>query len=1055
MKTIPIMLLLLCATVIATAQSAQIKGTVTDDKNVAVGGATVTLNTGGSTTTDAGGNFSLATDDLAAAELTISHVNYQVKTVKATADAMTIVLTATQQQMSEVVVIGYGTQKKRNVTGAVSTLNANFEERPVQRVDQALVGQLSGVRVRQTTGALGKGLSVQVRGTSSISAGNEPLYVIDGFPLTPAAPNASGNYANGNPLDNINPNDIESIQVLKDAASAAIYGSRAGNGVVLITTKKGKTGKASISINSVVGYMERSRGLDMLSPQEWIDRATEMINAQWVASGANRTADQTNEQRRQILGLAPGQVNTSLMTDDRWFQEGYPGLALYSMQDEIFRKGLTQNHQLSASGGTENVKYFISGNYNRQEGMVKFTDYTSYSARANVEVTAIKKLKFGVNISPTYSINHDPGVEGKDNILHQALSFTPVQEDTMGLYANVGLNGQYRWSVSTNSPYAKLQYSIGETKRYRTLGTVYADYAIIPGLNLRTTVNLDNTDITAKSYNPYIIASSLPTRLAQLSTLASGSYNTIRKRTFVNENTISYNKVYNNLHDVSFVAGFTYNSDKIENSNMSSQGGFRSSSITTLNDAVAVTGATTESMNILLSYLARLQYGYDNKYLLSASIRRDGSSRFGANTKWGVFPSFSAGWRISGEPFMSGVDFISDLKIRASYGTSGNYNIPDYGSIATLGNYGYTFNGNQVTGFAPSGITNPDLSWEKSEMVNVGMDLSILRNRVSLSAEYYNKKTRDLLFYVPVLAVTGSGQVLANAGEVKNTGWEFDLNTRNVVGSVFQWNTNINLTLNRNQLISLPGGQQQLLIPSSFDISHAILRVGEPLYSIYVVKQDGILTASDIANGAAKYGSQVEGDPKYVDFNGDGVIDANDRQIAGHPNPDFIWGMTNTFKYKNFDLSVLVQGQHGGSIYSLLGRALGRTGQGFTDNALGFYRDRWRSASDPGEGVVGKAYSTFGRIKNTDWLYSSDYIRVRNVTLGYNLGGAFKNNTVIQGARLFITAENFWGYDKYKGGLNPEANNTNLSGDNNYPEAGDYGGLPLPRSLVLGINFSF
>ncbi len=345
---------------------------------------------------------------------------------------------------------------------------------------------------------------------------------------------------------------------------------------------------------------------------------------------------------------------------------------------------------------------------------------------------------------------------------------------------------------------------------------------------------------------------------------------------------------------------------------------------------------------------------------------------------------------------MSGADFISDLKLRASYGTSGNYNIPDYGSIATLGNYGYTFNGSQVTGFAPSGITNPDLSWEKSQMVNIGLDLSILRNRVSLSAEYYNKKTRDLLFYVPVLAVTGSGQVLANAGEVKNTGWEFDLNTRNVVGAAFQWNTNINLTLNRNQLVSLPGGQQQLLIPSSFDISHAILRVGEPLYSIYVVKQDGILTANDIANGAAKYGSQVEGDPKYVDFNGDGVIDANDRQIVGHPNPDFIWGMTNTFKYKNFDLSVLVQGQHGGSIYSLLGRALGRTGQGFTDNALGFYRDRWRSATDPGEGVVGKAYSTFGRIKNTDWLYSSDYIRVRNVTLGYNLGSAFKSNAVIQ-----------------------------------------------------------
>ena len=901
---------------------------------------------------------------------------------------------------------------------------------------------------------MGKGLSVQIRGTSSISGGNEPLYVVDGFPLTPASPNAAGNYAVGNPLDNINPNDIESIQVLKDAASAAIYGSRAGNGVVLITTKKGKVGKPSISVNSTVGYMERNRKLDMLNAEEWIDRATEMINAQWVASGTGRTATQTNEERRVILGLPVGQVNTSYMTDDRWTQAGHPGLRFIDWQDEAFRKGLTQNHQLSASGGTEAVRYFISGNFNRQEGMVMGTDYTSYAARANVEVTASKKLKFGVNLTPTYSVNHDPGVEGKDNILHQMVSFTPVQEDSMGLMPNVGLNGQYRWSVSPNSPIGKLTYALGETKRFRTLSTLYGDYQIIPGLTARTSVNLDNTDITAKGYNPYIIASNLATRLAQLTQQTSGSYSTIRKRTFVNENTLSYNKLINSIHDISFVGGFTYTSDKIENSSMSSQGGFKSNSITTLNDAVGITGNTTESKNILLSYLARLQYGFDNKYLVSASIRRDGSSRFGANTKWGYFPSFSAGWRITGEEFMKNIDFFNDLKLRASYGTSGNYNIPDYGSITTLGSYGYTFNGTQATGFAPSGATNPDLSWEKTKMTNVGLDATMLHNRINLSLDYYVKRTTDLLFYVPILAVTGSGQVLSNAGEVKNHGWEIDLNTRNLVTTEVKWNTNINFSHNTNQLVSLPGGQQQLLIPSSFDISHSILKVGEPLYSVFVVRQIGILTQQDIANHVAVYGSQTVGDPKYFDAYNDGVIDANDRVIVGHPNPNYMWGITNTVKYKDFDLSVLVQGQWGGSVYSLLGRALGRTGQGFTDNALGFYRDRWRSVDDPGAGIVGKAYSTFGRIKNTDWLYSSDYVRVRNVTLGYNLGRILSKRG-IPAARIFISAENFWGKDKYNGGFNPEATNTNLSGDNNYPEAGDYGGLPIPRSLVLGLNLTF
>lgn len=1040
------------------AQTGQITGSVIDDKGAGISGATISLATTTIVTmSDENGNFSITIPaNHQNPQVSVSHINFQTQTVPVTGNTITITLPAgQQQQMSEVVVIGYGTQKKRNVTGAVASLNTDLEERPVQRVDQALVGQLSGVRVKQTTGALGKGLSVQIRGTSSISGGNEPLYVVDGFPLSPAAPNTAGNYATGNPLDNINPNDIESIQVLKDAASAAIYGSRAGNGVVLITTKKGKTGKPSISINSTIGYMEPNRHLDMLSAEEWIDRSTEMINAQWVASGAGRTATQTNEERRIILGLPAGQVNTGYMTDDRWFQEGHPGLSFINWQDEIFRKGLTQNHQLSASGGTDAVKYFISGNYNRQEGMVIHTDYTSYAARANVEVNASRKLKFGVNIAPSYSINNDPGVEGKDNILHQAVSFTPVQEDSMGLMPNVGLNGQYRWSVSPSSPVGKLTYAIGESKRYRTLGTIYGDYQIIPGLTARTTVNLDNTDISNKGYNPYIIASNLATRLAQTTQLTSGSLATIRKRTFVNENTLSYNKIINSIHDVSFVGGFTYNSDKIETSNMSSQGGFRSNSITTLNDAVAVTGNTTESKNILLSYLARLQYGFDDKYLISASIRRDGSSRFGANTKWGLFPSFSAGWRLSEEAFMQDVEFFNDLKLRASYGTSGNYNIPDYGSITTLGSYGYTFGGSQATGFAPSGATNPDLSWEKTRMTNFGLDAAMLRNRVNLSFDYYVKRTTDLLFYVPVLAITGTGQILSNAGEVKNWGWEIDLNTRNLVNTEVKWNTNINFSNNRNKLVSLPGGQNQLLIPSSFDISHSILRVGDPLYSVFVVQQDGILTQQDIDNGAAAvYGSQTVGDPRYVDANDDGLIDANDRVIVGHPNPDYMWGVTNTLKYKDFDLSVLVQGQWGGSIYSLLGRALGRTGQGFTDNALGFYRDRWRSPEDPGEGRVGKAYSTFGRIKNTDWLYSSDYVRVRNITLGYNLGRIL-SSTGIQGARLFISAENFWGWDKYDGGFNPEATNTNLSGDNSYPEAGDYGGLPMPRALIFGLNFTF
>ncbi len=1035
-----------------------IKGRITGASGEALAGVVVEVKGASRTTiTDANGNFSL-TLDRGDETLVITHVGYTSQEIAVNnRQTLSVSLQADSKTLTDVVVIGYGTQKKANVTAAIATFKAdNLDERPILRVDQALVGQMAGVTVKQTSGAPGKAFSIQVRGTGSISAGNEPLYVIDGFPLSNTSPNGSGNYAAGNPLDNINPNDIESIQVLKDAASAAIYGSRAANGVVLITTKRGRVGKPQITFNTTAGYTEASRKVDMLSAQEWIDRATEIINAQWVASGTGRTAAQTNAQRAQILGLAAGTVNTSYMTDDRWLQPGHPGLRFIDWQDESFRKGLTQNHQISASGGNEFVKYYMSGNYVHQQGMVIGMDYTSYSARANLEVNASSKLKFGLNVAPTLSVTNDPGVEGKDNLLHQLVSFTPVQEDTMGLAPNVGKNGQYRWGTSANSSISKLREVIGQTKRYRTLTSLYGEYQILQGLAFRTTVNLDNVDNVSKGYTPFDVSGTQTTRAAQLTVLTSGSYSSYRRQTFANENTLSFNRTIADKHDISLLAGESYNVDKLDNARIASNGGYNSSVINTLNAATGVTGSTTETKSVLISYFGRLQYAFDGKYLLSGSIRRDGSSRFGANTKWGIFPSASAGWRVSQEKFMEAVPQISELKIRASWGTAGNFNIGDYSTYATLGNYNYTFGGNTpvaVIGQAPAGVTNPDLAWEKQQTVDIGFDLAILKNRITLSADYYKRSSSNLLLNVPIPQVTGFPTLLTNIGKAQNTGWELEVNTRNLTGKL-QWNTSINFTHNSNKVVALAAGQNQILIPSSFDIPHSILRVGDPVYSIYVVRQNGILTQADIDKKAPVFGSETVGDPRYADANGDGVIDGNDRVIVGHPNPDYIWGMTNTFRYKGFDLSILVQGQSGGSIYSLFGRAVSRTGQGASDNAIGLYRNRWFSPQNPGDGRISKAYSTFGRIVNTDWLYPSDYFRVRNITVGYNLAQLL-HAKFVQNARAFVTAENFFGHDKYTGGFNPEATNTDLSGSSTFPEAGDYGGLPLPKSLILGLNFTF
>jgi TonB-linked SusC/RagA family outer membrane protein len=1031
----------------------QLTGRVTTDKGEALPGVTVVLKgTTKGTSTGADGTFSLAVPETGGT-LIFSFVGYSTQERNFTGSStINVKLSEDAKSLDDVVVVGYGTQKRADITGAIASFNAEkLEERPITRVDQALVGQLAGVQVQQTSGIPGRAFSVRVRGAGSITAGSEPLYVIDGFPLEQAASNGGGRFSTGNPLDNINPNDIENIEVLKDAAAAAIYGSRAANGVVLITTKRGKSGKAQISVNAFTGISRAAKKLDLLNGDEWASRATEIINNNWVkstpAGGPARTASQTTAQRRTILGLTGNNVNPDLMLDDRWAIPGHPGLQYIDWQDELFRTGVSQNYQVSAAGSTPNVNYYVSGNYNRQQGFTIGTDYTRYSARANVEVKANDKLKFGLNLTPTYSISVDPGIEGKDSRFHQILSETPIVEDTAGVNTAYGKNEAYRWGVSTASPIAVINGYQGETRNFRTLGTVYAEYQIINGLRFRSTLNLDNSDVTSKSYSP-------PTRNL-VTSLASGSYSAYHRRTFSNENTATYSKVVGKS-DFTVLLGQSYNYSKLDNdASLGSSGGFINNTVTTLNAAttIVVSSAPTESQSVLLSYFGRLQYSYDGKYLLTASLRRDGSSRFGQNNRSGYFPAVSAGWRISQERFMeplTGNNVLSDLKLRASLGYSGNNTIGDYSSIPTLGFANYPIGGVQATGQAPNRPDQSSLKWERNRTVDFGLDFGLFQNRITASADYYTKTSQDLLLNRAIPTVSGFNSFLQNIGEVRNSGWELEVTSRNLQGA-FSWTTSLNLSHNENKVVSLPG-DATIEVPNGLDTPSNILQVGQPLYSFYVVRQIGILSQADIDGGAARFGAQTAGDPRYEDINGDGKIDSNDRQIVGQPNPKYTWGITNTLRYKGFDLNFLVQGQNGGSIYSTLGRAIDRTSVGYKENALGRVRDRWFSAEDPGDGIKGKATGSFGFIRNTDWLYSSDYFRVRTITLGYDLGRVI-NKRIAQGARVYVTAENFFGHDKYYGGLNPDAVNTSNTG--NFVSGSDYGGLPLAKSLVLGLNLSF
>lgn len=1012
-----------------------VKGTVLDDEtNEPLIGASVMINgnTGVGTVTDLDGSFSLEIPQETEA-LEVSYTGYSPMIVNLNGRSEIIVTLQQGALLDEVVVIGYGTQKRADVTGAISSYSAeNLDERPVTRVDQALVGQLAGVRVQQTSGTPGAGFKVQIRGTGSIGANSEPLYVIDGFPLEVSSQSSSGGFGTGNPLDNLNPNDIQSIEVLKDASAAAIYGSRASNGVVLITTKRGGQGKAKINLNVNYGFNETAKKLDVLTPEEWVERAQEMIDYAWVNSGEGRTASQTSAERQAILGA----FNSGLIKDERWDMPGHPGLTYIDWQDEMFRRGAMQNYSLSAQGGNEYVRYYVSGDYLDSDGIAIGVGYKQYSARANLEVTASDRLTLGVNIAPSFSIASDPGVEGKDQQMHIAAGMAPVVEDSVGLDANVGDNGVYTWGNSRSSPVRVIENSIGDSKIFRTLGTVYAQYKVAQGVSFRTSFNLDNADQNYKSYTPAFVTRNRT---------AGGSYSGYRRQTFVNENTLSLDKTFGGVHNLSAVVGTSYNMSKFDNFAIRVAGGFNSDVITTLNAANinASSTFTQETENTLVSVFGRVQYNLKDKYLLSGSLRRDGSSRFGPDTKWGIFPSVSAGWRISEEDFMQNMASVSSLKVRGSWGISGNNGIGDYSHVSILGFDNYSFNGTLASGQVPTNFANSGLSWEKSETINIGLDLGLFENRIFASIDYYTKRNSDLLLNIPIPTAVGFSSALTNIGEVLNKGWEVELSTRNLTGA-FSWNTSINFSHNSNEVVQL-GPENTPILGGAYDINHNILMVGQPMYSLYVVQQDGILTQADIEAGVALYGNQVEGDPRYFDADGDGVITPDDRILSGHPNPDYIWGITNSFSFKGFDLSVLVQGQWGGKIYSTFGRGLDRTGMGYSENTLGIHRDRWRSPEDPGAGLRGKANSSFGRIKNTDWLYDSDYWRVRNITLGYNLGDVIDMKG-ISTARIYVNVENYFGKDKYAGGYNPEAVNDN--GD-------DYGAFPLAKSIVFGANLTF
>ncbi len=1034
-----------------------ITGTVTDAStgDPLPGVNVLAKGTNAGSITDLDGNYSVNVPAEATA-LIFSYIGYQTQEVNiAGRTIIDVVLSEDATQLNEVVVIGYGQQQKKDLTTAVATLSArDIKDQPVNSFDQALVGKLAGVQVLQPSGSPGAGVSVSIRGVGSITAGNEPLYVVDGVPIsndnnraTGQRPGSSYSETPINVLSTLNPTDIESIQVLKDASAAAIYGSRGSNGVVLITTKKGKSGKPTISYNAYYGIQETSKRIDMLNAYEWSQINFEGRNNTYkdrfpAGQDTDDNATRAKNVPNQPAALIPPQVQPYLSNTQ--------GLTNTDWQDAIFREAPIQNHSVSISGGTENFRYYASGEYMDQQGILISSGFKRYSGRFNMDVTS-GKLKVGLNINPSLTKHDIVNSEGPwfdEAVVGLALSISPIwpvfNED--GSY-NFDANAWGFAMTDFLNPVAVAELVEDNLDHLRLLGNAYAEYSILKNLTYRLSFGTDLNDFQREYYRP----TTLETVGRKGPSIAIGSARSRFSSNWLVENLLNYNTTIGK-HSISAIAGFSAQRENFISKEVNANN-FPNDLVQTLNAGQVTSGSSFEEAWSLLSGLGRVQYNYDNKYYISAAIRADGSSRFGDNNKWGYFPSASIGWRISGEPFLAGNKVISNLKLRASYGVTGNYQIPNYGSIGQLSYDNYVLGGSTVnSGLAPSTPSNPDLSWERTNSVDVGLDFGLFNDAIYMELDYYVATTTDLLLNVPVPMTSGFTTELRNIGEVENRGFEATLNLQDRIGDL-GWSISGNFATNKNEVISLAPGVPQILTAGGTGVTLWITTPGEPIGSYYNPVYDGVFNNQAELDAVPRVANARPGDFRYLDVNGDGKIDfASDRVIQGNYFPDYTYGLTLSLDYKGFDLSASMQGAQGQEILNLMRRYIYNIEGNM--NLMRGSLNRWISESQPGDGQTNRAnrLATGSNGQTSNWhLEDGSYTRVRNITLGYTLPRTLTQRAKISNLRVYATVQNPFTFTDYLG-YNPEVNSRPDSALN---PGEDYASYPLARTYTFGLNLSF
>ncbi|TKC65140.1 TonB-dependent receptor [Pedobacter hiemivivus] len=966
-----------------------IKGQVTsaDEKSGFPGVVIKLKGTSVITRTDVNGKYQIAAP--ANGVLTFNYIGYDSVSVPVNGRReINVKMQSKDNKLDEVVVIGYGTQKKSDLTGSLSQVKAkDINSYPATNALQALAGRATGVQVLQNTGAPGGGVSVRIRGTNSIQGSNEPLYVIDGFPIAGSNPSV------------INNSDIESMEILKDASATAIYGSRGANGVVLITTKKGKAGQNQVSFETSYGIQTLRKKMDLMNAQEYAtfyneQAANDKLAPYFIAD--------------QIAGMGKG----------------------FDIQDLAFRKAPLKTISFGLSGGSDKTQFAIAGSIFGQDGIIKGSSYDRYSINSNVNHEISKK--FSVNLSTTITrikseAQNSSGGNRGGSLISAIISAPP----TLNPYND---DGSYR-GISTSFPYVlsnPLNY-INEQSNSTTSNRILSNGAIvykpIPELSIKISGGVENADDRNDAY----------TTLKFINSKGSANVSATQSTSLLSENTISYNKTFNQKHSVSAVAGFTYQ-DFLNTSLSGSGNGYISDISETFDLGSATTPGipgTSYVKSSLLSYLGRLNYAYDSKYLATVSFRADGSSKYSEGNKWGYFPSAALAWRISNEDFLKESTIISDMKLRLGWGYTGSQAINPYATLNQLLSNKTVFGDALFTSYAPGTVLPGNLKWETTEQKNIGIDVGILTNKIYLTADYYIKNTRDLLNTVQLPSSMGFTTTIQNVGEVSNKGLELALNVKPFSGN-FSWDINTNISFNRNKVVKLYGGQD--ILGGAFNVSAVndyanILREGQPIGIFY---------------GYVENGYDDKGKIKYKDLNNDGVISTADKTYIGNPNPDFTYGFNSTMSYKNFEFTFFLQGSQGNDIFNI--SAINNTvDYGYGLNMLrDVYLNHWTpTKTDAKYPVISNSTSATA---SNRFVENGAYLRLKNIQLAYNLPVQHLNISWAKRLQIYVSAQNILTFTKYSG-WDPEINSR--GGANSTAQGFDYYSYPNAKTYNVGIRAGF